>query len=368
MNHLKHFAPRDYFNLLSRRTYFAHPQFKSEKKMVTLIPGDGIGPEITRSVIGVFQAANVPITWERFDSDVSHPDRLLSNSLLASIARNRVALKGPLYTPARIGLPSRNRELRKALELYAQIVPVKSLPGVITRYSDIDLVIIRENTEGEYIGLEQMVTPGVVQSLKIITREASLRIAEVAFDYAAKNGRKKVSAIHKANIMKLSDGEFLKSCREVAKKYPNIQYEEMIIDNCCMQLVMRPTQFDVMLTPNLYGAIVTNVASALIGGPGLLSGINIGGSEAVFEAGARHVGMDIQGKNKANPVGMLLSSVWLLRYLELNSHAEAIETAVHTVLREHKAPTADVGGTATTNDFTQAVIDEILAHQENARV
>jgi isocitrate dehydrogenase (NAD+) len=332
-----------------------------DKRVVTLIPGDGIGPEISNSVVGVFQAAEVPVTWERFDSDPNQPERLLSNSLLASIARNKVALKGPLYTPTALGLTSRNRELRRALELYAQIVPIKSLPGVITRYSDIDLVIIRENTEGEYIGIEQKVVPGVVQSLKIITREASLRIAEVAFDYAVKNNRKKVSAIHKANIMKLSDGEFLKSCREVAKNYPSITYEEMIIDNCCMQLVMRPTQFDVMLTPNLYGAIVTNVASALIGGPGLIPGINLGKSEAVFEAGARHVGLDIRGKNKANPVGMLFSSVWLLRHLELFQHAQLIENAVFNVLKHHKAPTADVGGSASTKDFTQAVIDEIIA-------
>ena len=252
-------------------------------------------------------------------------------------------------------------KLRTTLDLFANIVPCVSVKGLKTRFSDvnIDLVVIRENTQGEYSGFEQKVEPGVVQSLKVITEHASRRVAEYAFEYAVKENRKKVTCIHKANIQKATDGLFLRTCREVAKKYPQIQYSEMIIDNCCMQLVMNPSQFDVMLTPNLYGNIITNVASGLVGGPGITPGANVGDGTAVFESGARHAAQDIAGMNKANPSALLLSSTMMLRYLDLPDHAKRIENAIYKVLQDGKVLTRDVGGTATTKDFTNAVIQNL---------
>jgi len=314
--------------------------------------------------MGVFGAARVPIEWELFDvkpKPESFPGPQLSQEVIASISRNKVALKGPFYTPVLSGAPSRNTELRKALDCYAHIIPCRSFEGLKTRHEGvpIDLVVIRENTQGEYSGLEQELTPGVVQSLKIVTREASLRIARYAFEYAKSEKRKKVTAIHKANIQKLTDGLFLECCREVAKDYPEIEFSDMIIDNCCMQLVMKPQQFDVMVTPNLYGNLVTNVASALVGGPGLTPGANIGDRVAIFESGAHHVASDIAGQDKANPTGILLSSALLLRHIGLADYAQLVEGAVKQVISERRVLTSDVGGSATTKEFTKAVIDKV---------
>eukprot|EP01094_Clydonella_sp_ATCC50884_P019579 TRINITY_DN3864_c0_g1_i2.p1 TRINITY_DN3864_c0_g1~~TRINITY_DN3864_c0_g1_i2.p1 ORF type:complete len:388 (-),score=92.57 TRINITY_DN3864_c0_g1_i2:389-1504(-) len=326
---------------------------------VTLIPGDGIGPECVAAVTGVLAAAECPIRWERFDRLGKNP--LEIQQVITSISTNGVALKGPLFTKAERWSPaSRNMQMRKALDLFANVVPIRSNPGVKTRHDcDIDIVVIRENTEGEYTGIEHEVAPGVVQSTKVITEEASLRIANFAFDYAAKNGRKKVSAIHKANIQKLSDGEFLNGCREVSKNYPDIEYEEMIVDNTSMQLAMRPEQFDVMITPNLYGTIVTNIASGLVGGPGMLPGANYGGrGQAIFESGARHVALDIEGANRANPIGTLRAAVMMLEHIGMHQQAANISNAIEATL-EQGVLTLDLGGTATTQDLTCAVIQNL---------
>lgn len=327
---------------------------------MTLIPGDGIGPEITESALGVLGAIGAPVKFETFTSAVG--DITQDFSFLASMARNQVCLKGPFRTDYEDheNFKNNNLVLRKALNLYANVVPIKSLPGIQTRHSGIDIVVFRENTEAEYSGLEQEVTPGVVQSLKVVTRNACVRIAEAAFDYARVNKRKRVTAIHKANIQKMSDGLFLESCREVAAKYPQIEYKEMIIDNTCMQLVQNPKQFDIMVTPNLYGNLIVNVGCALVGGPGVIGGINYGlKGEAIFEPGARHVALDIKGAGVANPVGMLLASVMMLRHLELTPYADRIENAILEVLKRGKSLTRDVGGFATTKEFTKAVINRL---------
>eukprot|EP01133_Synstelium_polycarpum_P018080 gene18080-21607_t len=344
-------------NVGSIRTFLGYTSGVDVRK-VTVIPGDGIGPEITSSVMGVFQAAKVPIDWEVFDVSGGQP---LSQELIASISRNKVALKGPLYTNILSGAPSRNMELRKALDLYAHVIPCKMFPGITVRHSDVvvDLVVIRENTQGEYSGLEQTLVPGVVQSLKIITREASTRIARYAFEYARANGRKKVTCIHKANIQKMTDGLFLETCKQVAKEYPDIAFDNMIIDNCCMQLVMKPEQFDVMVTPNLYGNLVTNVGAALIGGPGLAPGANVGERAAIFEMGAHHVAADIAGQDKVNPTGLLLASAMMLKHMKLDEHADRVEKAVRKVIESRSFMTADLGGSASTKEFTRAVIDQI---------
>jgi len=351
-------------NMNARRSVSVYnsPSEISTKK-VTLIPGDGIGPEITDAVVGVFQAADVPIVWERFDDtyeEASSNYETYFKNLTASIARNRVALKGPLYTPGH-HVVSRNLQLRTSLDLFANVVPCASNSGIKTRHSGtpIDLVVIRENTQGEYAGFEQEVSPGVVQCLKVVTEYATRRIAEYAFQYAVKEGRKKVTAIHKANIQKQTDGLFLKICREVSQKYPNIKYNEMIIDNCCMQLVMNPAQFDVMVTGNLYGNIISNVASGLVGGAGVVGGVNVGEQIAIFETGARHLALDIAGQNKANPLAFLYASVSMLKYLGLDKYAEKIEKAVSHTINTDKVLTSDIGGTATTRLFTQSVISNL---------
>eukprot|EP01132_Coremiostelium_polycephalum_P005233 gene5233-6514_t len=349
-------------NCGSIRTYLGYTS-GVEKKKVTCIPGDGIGPEITSSVMGVFQAAKVPIEWEIFDVSGGQP---ISQELVASISRNKVALKGPLYTAVLSGAQSRNMELRKALDLYAHVIPCKKMDGVKVRHDNVpvDLVVIRENTQGEYSGLEQTLAPGVVQSLKIVTKEASTRIARYAFEYAKNNGRKKVTAIHKANIQKMTDGLFLETCKQVAKEYPEIAFDHMIIDNCCMQLVMKPEQFDVMVTPNLYGNLVTNVGAALIGGPGLAPGANVGERAAIFEMGAHHVAADIAGQDKVNPTGLLLASSMMLRHMNLEEHANLVEKAVKNVVQQGKYITMDIGGSSSTKEFTRAVIDQIEKLQQ----
>lgn len=309
------------------------------------------------SVVGVLSAANVPITWERFGSS-THEGEL--DELIISLSSNRVGLKGPLHTPVH-GEMSRNLRMRKAIDLFANVVPIKNIPGIEARHSNVDFVVIRENTEGEYSGLEHMIAPGVVQSLKVITANASLRIAKFAFQFAMEQGRQKVTAIHKANIQKLSDGQFLSSCREISKEYPGIKYEEMIIDNASMQMVQNPEQFDVVLTPNLYGAILQNIGSGLVGGPGIVSGANVGTKgHAVFESGARHVGFDISGKNIADPIGSLLTSVMMLRHMKLETYASQIENAVFSVIQEKQVRTVDIGGDSTTRQFTKAVIDRLI--------
>lgn len=323
--------------------------------VITVIDGDGIGPELMDSVSGILAAADVPVTLERF----SGPN-LDIDEIIISLSTNGIGLKGPLFTPAQHGEPSRGMKIRKALRLYANVVPIKNIPGIETRHKDVDFVVIRENTEGEYSGLEHTIAPDVVQSLKVITRSASLRIAKYAFQYAEENGRQKVTAIHKANIQKLSDGEFLACCRAISKEFPGITYNEMIIDNASMQMVMNPQQFDVVLTPNLYGAILQNVGSGLVGGPGILPGSNVGiGGHAMFESGMRHVGLDIKGKGVSNPTGSILTSVMMLRHMKLNSYAARIEQAVFSTIMENKVRTKDIGGHNTTREFTKAVIDHL---------
>ncbi|KAL6058810.1 isocitrate dehydrogenase (NAD(+)) idh1 [Balamuthia mandrillaris] len=327
----------------------------NSSKLVTLIPGDGIGPETAESVMGVLQAADAPISFE-----VIHDFSRITHDIVSSIARNGVCLKGPLLTSFEHDDENRNMILRKSLNLYANIVPIKNLPGIKTRHKDVDIVVVRENTEGEYSGLEQEVTRDVVQSLKVTTKPVSLRIAKTAFEYAVQNNRKSVCAIHKANIQKMSDGLFLESCREIAKSYPNIEYKEMIIDNTCMQLIMRPQQFDIMVCPNLYGNVVINVASALIGGPGVVPGINLGlRGEALFEPGARHVAKDIEGSGMANPIASLLSAVMMLNHLQFDQHAARIEKAIHTVLARGHTLTKDIGGLASTKEVTKAIINSL---------
>jgi len=273
-----------------------------------------------------------------------------------------VALKGPLYTPPGTkGEPSRNNRLRNRFNLFANLVHLKSFDGVPAKNDKIDIVVVRENMEGEYTGMESEVVPGVVQSLKITTASKSRAIAEHAFNYAVKNGRKKITAIHKANIMKLTDGLFLEECRKVAQKFPGITFNEMIIDNTCMQLVMNPLHFDVILTPNLYGNIVVNVIAGLIGGAGLPYGSNIGPHVAIFEPGARHVGLQIAGQNLANPTGMIMSGVMLLRHLGLDSYADRITRAVASVISQPQTRTKDLGGVASRKEFTFEIIKQLTA-------
>ncbi|MQL90439.1 hypothetical protein Taro_023023 [Colocasia esculenta] len=324
----------------------------------TLFPGDGIGPEIAESVKQVFNVAEVPIEWEEhFVGDKVDPrtNSILTWESLESVQRNRVGLKGPMATPIGKGHRSLNLTLRKELGLYANVRPCYSLPGYKTRYDDVDLVTIRENTEGEYSGLEHQVVRGVVESLKVITRQASLRVAEYAFHYAKANGRQKVSAIHKANIMRKTDGLFLKCCREVAEKYPEITYEEVIIDNCCMMLVKNPTVFDVLVMPNLYGDIISDLCAGLIGGLGLTPSCNIGEGGIALAEAVHGSAPDIAGKNLANPTALLLSSVMMLRHLNLNDKADRIHNAILNTIAEGKYRTVDLGGSASTTDFTKAV-------------
>jgi isocitrate dehydrogenase (NAD+) len=328
---------------------------------VTLIPGDGIGPEVARATVRLIEAAGAKIHWEEKEAKPIIGQRLEdtdADPIVASILRNRVALKGPITTPIGSGHRSINVALRKALSLYANFRPVKNLPGIRTPFANIDLIIVRENTEDLYAGLEHTVVPGVVESLKIITEHASTRIARFAFDYAARFGRKGIASVHKANIMKLSDGLFLESIRKVAKEYPQIEYREVIVDNCCMQLVMRPQQFDVLLLENLYGDIVSDLCAGLVGGLGLVPGANLGEDAAVFEA-VHGSAPDIAGQNLANPTALMLSSVLMLRHLGTHDVANRIERAVHSVYMEGSYLTRDVGGNSTTEEFTQAVISAL---------
>jgi len=330
----------------------------STQRTVTLIPGDGIGPEVMDATVRVLEAVKAPLSYERCEAGMEVFTRTGSNlprETIESVLRNGVALKGPTGTPIGTGPASANVGLRKSLDLYSSLRPVKSVPAVETRYQDIDLVVVRENTEDLYAGLEHIVVPGVVESLKIITEKASTRIAKFAFEHARKMKRKKVSAVHKANIMKLSDGLFLDCCRRVARDYPEIAYEEVIVDNLCMQLVKNPEKFDVLVMENLYGDIVSDLCAGLVGGLGLVPGANIGERTAVFEA-VHGTAPDIAGKGLANPTALLMSSVMMLHWLDLPEEAVRVEKALHGVFAGRKVRTGDLGGSATTKAFTDAVI------------
>jgi isocitrate dehydrogenase (NAD+) len=330
---------------------------------IALIPGDGIGPEVAEATLRVLAATGVAIEWERAELNpgvIEKTGRSLPDEVLSVIMRHGIALKGPVTTPIGGGYQSVNVALRKRLDLFANVRPVFTLPGLKTRFQDvnIDMVIFRENTEDLYSGLEHEVVKDVVESLKIITRVASIRIAEYAFAYAKKNGRKKVTAVHKANIMKLSDGLFLRCCREVAAEHPDIGYNELIVDNASMQLVMRPETFDVLLLPNLYGDIVSDLAAGLVGGLGVVPGANIGEKHAVFEA-VHGSAPDIAGKGMANPTALLSSAILMLRHLGEGAAADRVQAAVMTTYREGKSLTRDVGGTATTTEFTDTIISHL---------
>ena len=328
---------------------------------VTLLPGEGIGPEVSSAVRRILEAAGVQIDWEVIDAravagaGAADASQVVNEKAIESVRRNGVGLKGPMATAVAGGARSVNVALRKTLDFYANLRPVKNLPGLKSRYDNVDVVIVRENTEDLYSGLEHEVVPGVVESLKIITEKASTRIARFAFAHAKKEGRKKIHAIHKANIMKLSDGLFLKSIRTVAAEFPEIEYKEMIVDNACMQIVMNPQQFDVLLLPNLYGDVMSDLAAGLVGGLGVVPSGNIGDNGALFEA-VHGTAPDIEGKGLANPTALLMSSILMLDYLGERSAARRIETALEQVYTEAKHTTHDVGGKAGTDEFTNAVI------------
>lgn len=325
---------------------------------VTLIPGDGIGAEITGAVVRIIEAAGVEIEWESFIAGAEALSRYgdpLPDAVLESIRRNKVALKGPLTTPVGKGFASVNVRLRKTLDLYANLRPVRSLPNIKTPFGELDLIVVRENTEDLYSGFELMVVPGVAQSLKIITEKASTRIARFAFQHARQEGRKKVTAIHKANIMKVSDGLFLDCFRNVAADYPEIEADDKIVDNACMQLVMKPQQFDILLLENLYGDIISDLCAGLVGGLGVVPGANIGELGAVFEA-VHGSAPDIAGKNMANPTALLQSGILMLRYLGERSAADKIEKALHYTLSMKAVRTRDIGGTASTTEYTEAIV------------
>ena len=325
---------------------------------ITLIPGDGIGPEVSSAVVRIIEATGVDIKWETHYAGAQALEKFgstLPDDLLESIRRNRVALKGPITTPVGKGFTSVNVGLRKALDLYANLRPVRALPNVPARYPELDLVVVRENTEDLYAGIEHVVVPGVVESIKIITEKASTRIARYAFEFARREGRKKVTAVHKANIMKLSDGLFLDCFRNVAAGYPDIEADDKIVDNACMQLVMRPEQFDIMLLENLYGDIVSDLCAGLIGGLGLVPGANIGELGAVFEA-VHGSAPDIAGQGIANPTALLQSGILMLRHLGEREAADRVERAMLRVYEEGQVRTRDVGGTAHTDEFAQAII------------
>ncbi len=329
---------------------------------IALIPGDGIGPEVTNAVVRILEGAaaatGASFQWESFAVGAEAFERYkeyIPRELYESIERNRVALKGPVTTPIGGGFASINVTLRKQFELYANFRPIRNLPGTETRYPDVDLVIVRENTEDLYVGLEHEVVPGVVESLKIVTEKASTRIAKFAFDYARKHDRKKIHAIHKANIMKMSDGLFLRCVREVAKNYPEVTYGEHIVDNTCMQLVMNPYQYDMLVLPNLYGDIVSDLCAAFVGGLGLVPSANLGESCAIFEA-VHGSAPDIAGQDKANPTALLQSAILMLHHIDEAAAANKVQAALDKVYAEKTMLTRDVGGTAGTQAFANAVL------------
>jgi isocitrate dehydrogenase (NAD+) len=326
-----------------------------------LIPGDGIGPEVTRPTLEIIKAAGVSIEWE---THLAGADALrkygttIPKQLLDSFEKNKVALKGPVTTPVGEGFASVNVELRQTFDLYANLRPIKNLPGIRARYQNVDLIVVRENTEGLYSGIEHQVVPGVVESLKIITEKASTRIAKFAFDYARSNGRKKIAAVHKANIMKMSDGLFLQCAKQVAPGYPRIGFSEVIVDNACLQLVLDPLKFDVLLMENLYGDIVSDLAAGLVGGLGVVPGANLGDGHALFET-VHGSAPDIKGKGIANPTAMILAAVMMLKRIAEKKAAARIQSALENVLVKGDFLTPDLGGSATTKKFAAAIIKEI---------
>ncbi len=329
---------------------------------VTLIPGDGIGPEVTRAVVQILESTGVTFDWERVEAGAAEFDRTgeaLSLSVIETCRRNRVALKGPIGTPIAKGFQSVNVRLRKLLDLYCNFRPVESLSGALTHFGELDLVIVRENTEGLYAGLEHEVVPGVVESLKIVTERATTRIARWAFEYARKAGRKRITCIHKANIMKMSDGLFLKCFRAVAEQYPDIEHDDRIVDNLCMQLVIKPKQFDMLLLENLYGDIVSDLAAGLVGGLGVVPGANIGDECAVFEA-VHGTAPDIAGKNLANPTALLRSSILMLEHLGEPDAARRVKEALDFVMTKTEVRTGDLGGTASTSEFADRLSEAIV--------
>lgn len=333
------------------------------KHTITLVPGDGIGPEVTAAVVTVLERAGLDVEWDSHlagEAALEQHGHTLPTPLLDSIKRNKIALKGPLTTPVGTGFSSVNVGLRKALDLSVNLRPVSSVPSITSRYEGVDLVIVRENTEDLYAGLEHEVVPGVVESLKIITSAASTRVARFAFDYARTHGRTRVTAVHKANIMKLSDGLFLDSVRSVAAEYPDITCDDRIVDAACMHLVMDPTQFDVLLLPNLYGDIVSDLCAGLVGGLGVVPGANLGGDIGVFEA-VHGSAPDIAGQNAANPMALLLSAVLMLRHIGEGAIADRIVAALGHVLTEGRVRTRDLGGSATTSAFADAIVEKVVA-------
>ncbi len=331
------------------------------KHTITLIPGDGIGPEIVSETVRIIEAAGVEFEWETHLMGAQALEKYgvtIPEAVIASIHKNKVALKGPLMTPIGKGFTSVNVGLRKALDLYANVRPVRALPGVECRFGNLDLVVVRENTEDLYAGLEHTVVPGVVESIKIITEKASTRIARYAFEFARLQNRKKVTAVHKANIMKLSDGLFLECFYNVAKDYPDIVADDKIIDNCCMQLVMRPEQFDVLVLENLYGDIVSDLCAGLIGGLGLAPGANIGETGAVFEA-VHGSAPDIAGQGIANPTALLMSAILMLRHIDETEAADRVQKAMLEIYAEGNIRTRDLGGTAKTAEFANAIIEKL---------
>lgn len=331
------------------------------KHTITLIPGDGIGPEVMKPTVKIIQAAGVNVEWETHLAGAAALKKhgtTLPQKLMDSFAKNKVALKGPVTTPVGEGFSSVNVELRQTFDLYANLRPIKNLPGVKARYQNVDLIIVRENTEGQYSGIEHEVVPGVMESLKIITEKASTRIAKFAFNYAQTNGRKKIAAIHKANIMKLTDGLFLQCARNVSASYKKIAFSDLIVDNACLQLVLDPTRLDTLLLENLYGDIVSDLAAGLVGGLGVVPGANLGDTHALFES-VHGSAPDIKGKNLANPTAVILAAVMMLEYISEKKAAARILTALHTVLSKGERLTADLGGSASTTKFAEAIQREI---------
>ena len=330
---------------------------------VTLLPGDGIGPEVTAATVQVLEAAGADLAWVSHATGAEAVERdgvPLPDAVVESIRETGVALKGPVTTPVGKGFQSINVQLRRRLDLYANLRPARTLPTIASRYENVDLVIVRENTEGLYAGLEHEVVPGVMESLKIITEKASTRIARFAFDYARKNGRKRVTAVHKANIMKLSDGLFLDCFRKVAADYPDLQADDRIIDNLCMQLVLRPEDYDVLVLENLYGDIVSDLCAGLVGGLGVVPGANLGDGVAVFEA-VHGSAPDIAGRDLANPLALMRSAILMLRHLGMDEVSERLRAAIRRVIVDQGIRTRDLGGTAKTSEFTAAVVAALEA-------
>ncbi|KAL4226786.1 Isocitrate dehydrogenase [NAD] subunit gamma 1 [Mactra antiquata] len=347
-----------------QRGYVASPAVEKFAKYggrntVTALTGDGVGPELLACVQKVFRFAGAPVVFEEVEVDANTSDSEYLNKALLSVGRNGVAIKGNIATNHDSSQVSMNVKLRTELDLFANVIRCKSLPGVSTRHGNIDMILIRENTEGEYTNLEHENVSGVIESLKIITEANSTKIAKYAFEYAKKYGRKKVTAVHKANIMKLGDGLFLNCCRNVSEDYPDIEFNDMIIDNASMQMVSRPQQFDVLVMPNLYGNILSNIATGLVGGSGVVGGVNIGEDYAVFEMGTRNTGMKLKGTNTANPTGLLLASCDMLDYLGHKKYGSLIREAVLNVLNEKRIHTPDLGGQSSTTDVIQAILDDI---------